>query len=141
MGGPDADAALLPHFKSLKQAFVSGDGSLPCVGTDLIAFILRVDGKVHSFNFEGCERVDLNRRKKYISIDVGVPIVRWQGRSDAEIARYLVAVLPGGFEQMLARLRAEKIVCDEAAVRAMFEQGLARYAVHWQVDDGQRGSG
>ena len=81
--------------------------------------------------FEGCENVDLNRKKKYISIDVGVPIKRWQGCSDAEIAAYLIDSMWEGLEEMLARLAANKIDCDAAAIRVLFEAGAQRYLAAW----------
>lgn len=132
MGDEASDAALLPHFQALKRAFSASGTPLPCKQVERMAYVLRVSGSITNFNFEGCEAIDLNRGKKYISIDVGVPIARWKDQSDAEISQYLASVLPDGLDQMLARLRAEKIVCDDTAVRVLFEQGLARYVSAWR---------
>lgn len=130
-GGGLGSTVLKPHFFGLKKGFRGAGDLIPCDSIRQVAFILRVDGDIVQFNFEGCERIDLNLRKKYISIDVGVPMACWKDRSDVEIAQYLASVLPDGLEQMLARLRAEKIACDEDQVRALFERGLSRYVSTW----------
>ncbi len=132
MGGMDADAALLAHFRAFKAAFADS-GALPCDQLELIAFVLRVGGSVRDFPFEGCEKIDLNRKKKYISIDVGVPIARWQGRSDKEIAVYLIDAMREGLDQMLAHLSANKITCDAAAIRSLFEAGAQGYLAAWSA--------
>jgi hypothetical protein len=133
MGDKESDAALLPHFQALKRAFAESGVALPCQHVERMAYVLRVSGSIVNFNFEGCERIDLNSRKKYISIDVGVPIARWKDRGDQEIAAYLAGAMREGLEQMLARLRAKKITCDEPAIRALFEQGVARYLATWSI--------
>lgn len=130
-GGGPGSTLVKPHFFELKKALRSAGREIPCEVIREIAFILRVDGDIVQFNFEGCERIELNRRKKYISIDVGVPVARWKDRSDLEIAEYLAVSMRDGLEQMLSRLRAEKLSCDDATVRAMFEEGMARYLANW----------
>lgn len=134
-GGDDAASALLPHFRAFKVAFADSGEALPS-GIERAAFILRVGGSVRDFPFEGCENVDLNRKKKYISIDVGVPIKRWQGRSDVEIAAYLIDSMWEGLEEILARLAANKIPCDASAIRALFEAGAQRYLAAWPAPSG-----
>lgn len=133
MGDKESDAALLPHFQAFKRAFMECGSKLPCKQVEGMDYLLRVSGSIVKFEFEGCERIDLNRRKKYISIDVGVPMARWKDRSDQEIAAYLAASMRDGLEQMLERLRAEKLACDDAAIRTMFEQGAARYLAGWSA--------
>lgn len=130
-GGDDCANALLPHFRAFKRSFLESDNVLPCRSIERVAFVFRVSGSVRDFAFEGCENIDFNSRKKYISIDVGVQIARWKGRTNSEIARCLAGMLPDGLDQMLTRLKVERIACDESAIRAMFEQGLAKYVAHW----------
>lgn len=62
-GGDDAASALIPHFRAFKMAFADSGAALPC-GIDRAAFVLRGGGSVRDFPFEGCENVDLNRKKK-----------------------------------------------------------------------------
>lgn len=42
-----------------------------------------------------------------------------------------------GLEQMLAKLRASKLSCDEMIARAMFEEGVVRYLAHWQSSEAE----
>ncbi len=137
MGDKESDAALLPHLKALKRAFLECGSALPCKQVEGMDYLLRVSGSIVKFEFEGCERIDLNRRKKYISIDVGVPVARWKDRSDLEIAEYLAVSMRDGLEQMLEKLRASKLSCEENAVRAMFEEGVVRYLAHWQSSEAE----
>lgn len=132
-GDIESAAAIRPNFRAIKAALRADVDAIACEHIHQFAYVLRVSGSITSFEFEGCEKIDLNRRKHYISIDVGVPMVRWKDKTDTEIAQYLVNVLPDGLEQMLARLRTEKIVCDEAVVRGLFAQGIARYLAGWST--------
>ena len=68
-GGRDAAKAVLPHFKALKGAAKSGGiASFP---VPKLAFILRVDGEVNEYGLSGAGNVDVDRRGKYVSIDIG----------------------------------------------------------------------
>lgn len=140
-GGGPGSTLVKPHFFQLKKALLFAGREIPCEVIREIAFILRVDGNIVQFNFEGCERIELNRRKKYISIDVGVPVARWKDRSDLEIAEYLAVSMRDGLEQMLARLRAEKLSCDDATVRTKFEEGMRRYLASWASAAGESRGG
>jgi hypothetical protein len=69
-GGLDAENHVLPHFKALKKA---------CKSIEIVnfpfrnlTFILRVDGKIRSFNFSGLEKIKTASSKEYISIDLGI---------------------------------------------------------------------
>ena len=130
-GDVESASVIRPHFQALKAALKAELDAIQCEQLRQFAYVLRVGGAITQFNFEGCERIDLNRKKQYISIDVGVPIARWKNCSDREIAEYLAASMREGLEQMLARLRAEKFECDEAAIRGMVEQGMVRYLATW----------
>lgn len=73
-GGTDADARLAPHWLALNAA---------CKGKNVrhfpfkeIGFILRGDGDVHSFGFEGLAHHDLHKKFDYLSVDIGIPVER-----------------------------------------------------------------
>lgn len=126
-GGTDVGEALKPHFFALKRAFRPAGPSLPCEKITQMAFILRGDGAVHQFQFEGCENIEVNLRSRYISIDVGVPIHRWSGRSALEIAAYLVDSMRQGLSLMLVQLEERKFKCSREQITSMFEEGAGRY--------------
>jgi hypothetical protein len=70
-GGEDAAQVGLPHFKTLKTAkegITVGGFPFP-----QIAFILRVDGGIHSYGLSGLGNVDFDKRRQYLSLDIGIP--------------------------------------------------------------------
>ena len=68
-GGQDAAEAILPHFKALKS--VSRDLSIDNFPFESLAFVLRVDGKVNSYNLSGLGNIDFDQ-DNYVSIDLGI---------------------------------------------------------------------
>lgn len=70
IGGPDADEAILPHFKAIKRACkgIVFDGE----PFTLFMFILRVDGSVRRFGFTGVDNVQVDRKMGCLSIDIGL---------------------------------------------------------------------
>jgi hypothetical protein len=68
-GGRDAAAAALPHFKTLKS--VASNFSIERFPFKSLAFILRVDGEVNSYDLSGLGHLDFEANN-YVSIDLGV---------------------------------------------------------------------
>jgi hypothetical protein len=69
-GGVDAAASVLPHFKMLKKA--AGGLRLQGFPYPKLAFILRVDGEINKFGFSGSGYPAIDKRGKYLSIDIGL---------------------------------------------------------------------
>lgn len=67
-GGRDAAAAVLPHFKILKSA--AKGVSLSEFPFPKLAFILRVDGDVNQYGESGIGNMDIDSKKKYLSLDI-----------------------------------------------------------------------
>src|SRR5713226_4158028 len=65
-------------------------------GIDEFALILRVGGGMQEFDFEGCERIRRNRKKRYITLDWGFPSSRWKGATGSNIRTYIAAVVETG---------------------------------------------
>lgn len=68
-GGRDAAAAALPHFKALKA--VARNYSLGQFPFKSMAFVLRVDGEVNSYDLSGPGHLDSDG-DNYVSIDIGI---------------------------------------------------------------------
>lgn len=68
-GGREAATALLPHFKALKA--VAKDLSIEEFPFKKMAFILRVDGEVNSYNLSGPGNLDFDG-DNYVSVDLGI---------------------------------------------------------------------
>jgi hypothetical protein len=100
---------------------------------DQIAYILRIDGKFGSFDLDG---VDLRyskwfRRDRYVQIDIGVPIRRWEGRSDIEIAQFLAESLRQSVVLVKAVCNRAKLSCDEEVLRKAIDQIATAYLEEW----------
>jgi hypothetical protein len=69
-GGTDAASHLLPHFKALKAA--ESEIVLNRFPYPKLAFVLRVDGEVHRFGFSGPGHPEVDRKRRYLSVDIGI---------------------------------------------------------------------
>lgn len=49
-----------------------------------------MDGEIWHWDFEGCQKLRLSDKYRYISIDIGMPRHRWQGVSPIVIRKYLL---------------------------------------------------
>jgi hypothetical protein len=58
-----------------------------CSEIEQLSFVFRVDGELDAWHFEGCERLRLNRKGRYITLDVGVPEVRWNVSDESTLRR------------------------------------------------------
>jgi hypothetical protein len=75
--------------------------------------IARIDGEIWAWNFEGCQKLRVNRKEKYITVDVGVPRWAWENKTENEIKTYLFNGLKEAINLMLSKLKKEKIEVDE----------------------------
>lgn len=98
-----------------------------CKDIDEFAFVLRIDGDIWYWNFSGCEKLRLSKKHKYITVDVGVPKCRWQGRTANEIRTYLADCVRQGLDMMVARLKKDKYEIDAIRLMADYERLLEDY--------------
>ncbi|MFD1030793.1 hypothetical protein ACFQ1X_05050 [Metaplanococcus flavidus] len=68
---------------------------------------LRVDGDLWYFNFEGCEKLRLSKKYRYITIDIGMPRSKWEGVTPIEIRKFLIDHAREALELMINRLKKE----------------------------------
>jgi len=126
-GGPLASDTMRPFFMPLRKLLAQH-----CVGPystqiDEFAFVLRIDGDVCSFDFEGCDRLELKRRERYITTDIGVPETRWQSQKPRDIATYLCDCLAEGFRLMIDELRKQNIDVDADRLLSDFNTVREQY--------------
>ena len=131
--GPESGVLMPTHWLSLKRAMSTVAVKSVDPTIDQIAYILRIDGKFGSFDLDG---VDLRyskwfHRYRYVQIDIGVPIRRWEGRSDVEIAQFLAESLRQSVMLVKAVCDRAKLSCDEAALRTEIDQVAAAYLEQW----------
>lgn len=124
-GGTDAAQALLPHFRAVKSAHKgrSFDG-FPFAE---LAFILRVDGEVSSYGQSGPGRVDIKRKGRYVSVDLGIPRDQWAGRSTRETSAFIAAAIRSSEELLRAEDRLGEV--DWSSLK----EALAAFAAAYEA--------
>ncbi|GAA5525735.1 hypothetical protein Maes01_02307 [Microbulbifer aestuariivivens] len=80
-----------------------------CDQIDEFCFILRVDGEISQWEFEGCENIDVDLKERYVSIDIGVPKEMWQSQDEDAIRAYLVGCMQDGLQMMVRALEEKNI--------------------------------
>ena len=115
-----------PHVLALRKLLAAKCVGPYCDEIVEFALILRVGGNMQEFDFEGCERLRRNRKKKYITVDLGFPSRRWRNVSDADIRKYLGTIVETGLLCCVHRLKRDKVAVapqlmeDYAAVKKIF---------------------
>lgn len=94
---------------------------------DELSFVFRVDGDLSAWRFEGCERLRINRKGRYITVDIGVPEQRWQVDDEATLRVYLADCVRQGTEMMIAKMEREKMAVDKERLRRDRELILRDY--------------
>ena len=87
---------------------------------DEFALILRIGGEMQEFDFEGCERIRRNRKKKYITLDLGFPSSKWKAATDAEIRQFIVEAVETGLLCCIRHLQKDKTTIDSAKLISDF---------------------
>ena len=119
-GGHDAADAVLPHFWALKAA----SHGLQLEGFPLpeLAFILRVDGKVNTYPPTADGNLDLDRKGKYLSVDIEISI---EGR-DRIVDAVSEAIL-SSVEKIKSHKKVKRLDIDYETLEACLLQLISRY--------------
>lgn len=128
VGGPDAGEATRQHEQKLRDAFNSWQGDY----TDAIrefAFILRVDGKIHTYtqkwNILGAQPA--KRKKDWIEVEISVPENWWREDQGRNYKIYLTAAIEKGLKSMLELLQHNKHVVKAEALLGDWERIKSNY--------------
>ncbi|MDA8235188.1 MAG: hypothetical protein M0Z31_10385 [Clostridia bacterium] len=113
MGDTKAAEVVQPHLIELRRILKTYANVPYSSEIDEFAPIARVDGDIWHWNFEGCRKLRLNRKERYITVDIGMPRNRWEGASAKEIRCYLAENLKQALELFVKRLKKEKISVNE----------------------------
>ena len=122
MGDRNADKAVGSHFVGLTKLLDQYCNRPYCRDVDQIVVAFRVDGDLWSFEFEGCEKLRLSKKNRYISIDVGMPRAKWENIEKKIIKTYVISNLRKALELSINRLKKEKYVVDEEKLWNDFKQ-------------------
>jgi len=124
--GGDAHEAIRPLFRSLKHAFAAFREYSYSKEIAQFSFVLRVDGSVRSWGFEGTDAIKFNRKERYVTADVGVPQSWWQGLPPETVLDNLGKGLLNALLDMLAFLKLKGVEVDSEKVMADFSKALDR---------------
>jgi hypothetical protein len=119
----DATRSVMSHLRTLLKKSFPGK---MCSDIHELALLIRIDGDTHKFKFRGPERIRLNRKKRYISIDIGLEKGDWDV-PQSKFKKTLSEFILDGLERVLERLRKNRITCDENRIRAIFIKVLASF--------------
>jgi len=108
IGDANAGKVVSPHLLELRNLIYRFCDKIYCEEIDEIAPILRVDGDLAYWGFEGCEKLRLSKKHRYITIDIGMPRSRWEGNNAKDIRSYLIDNLKEALELMVNRIKKEK---------------------------------
>jgi hypothetical protein len=98
-------------------------------GIDEFAPILRVDGDIGHWEFEGLQRLRLLKKRKYISVDIGMPRSRWKNVSPLLIRQYLLTNLKMALEAFVKKLKKEHIPVDDKRLFEDFSKVEKEYLI------------
>lgn len=124
VGGTEASRVTGRHVLELRRLLEQHCSQVYCPNVAEFALILRTDGDVQTFGFEGCKNVRRSRRERYITVDLGVPEHRWKSVSASEFRSYLWELTETGILCCVDRLRRDKEQIDFESLRA--DLGTAR---------------
>ncbi|WP_108670431.1 hypothetical protein [Peribacillus acanthi] len=108
IGGRDAAKVVEPYLNELVELLDRFCNKRYSSQLDEFAPFLRVDGDVCSWNFEGCEKLRLSKKHRYITVDIGMPRSKWEGIGEKEIKEYLINNLKEALELIVNRLKKER---------------------------------
>jgi hypothetical protein len=126
-GGPEADAAVAPHYMPLRKLLSSKCNARYSSEVDEFALVLRIDGSVDKWSFEGCDRLRRSRTGRYITVDIGVPEVRWNDVSRGDLRRYLMDCVRQSFQLFVAKLKKDKTDIDADKLFKCLDHVAAAY--------------
>lgn len=112
IGGMQAANIVQPYLIELRRIFKKYCIEPYSDEIDEFAPIARVDGNIACWEFEGCQKLRLSKKGRYITVDIGVPQNRWDGVESFELRQYLMDNLKLALELMVKKLEKEKIRVD-----------------------------
>ncbi|MFL0366198.1 hypothetical protein ACH0BF_24715 [Pseudobacillus sp. 179-B 2D1 NHS] len=122
MGDENAARAVQPHLIELRTLLRKYCNNTYCKEVDEFAPVLRVDGDGWYWEFEGCEKLRLSKKYRYITIDIGMPRSKWENVEPKGIKSYLFIHLKNALDLMTRRLKKEKYIVNEGDLWSDFKK-------------------
>jgi hypothetical protein len=109
VGDGRADLTIRKPFQQLKNLLTTHTKKAYSESLDNFMIVFCLSGEAKDFNFEGFDRLRINRKKKEIWIDYGVKKGFFQDKNEAYNKDYLINVVRQALEIFFQRLEKEKI--------------------------------
>ena len=99
-----------------------------CSAIDEYALVLRMDGRFAQFGEEGLARLRFQKSRRYITVDIQVPVHVWQPMTIAEFKEYLVQRVADAMTACVERLERSKEQVDREALFAQISAAIGEFS-------------
>jgi len=128
VGGADAALATGRQEQRLRDAMNLWRGSYSSAVREF-AFLLRVDGEIHTYtqewNIQGAQKA--KRKKDWIEVEIGVPRSSWEGEEGRNYKHFLVSEVEKGLRSMIDVLKASRLDINGGALLSDWEKIKEEY--------------
>lgn len=131
LGDPISAAILTPHLNELTKLLDEHCNKVYCQHLEEIALTLRVGGEIWGIDFVGCKNMRLSKKKKYISLEIGMPPEKWRNKSNTELRSFITHHFSEALDMIIERVIKEKwkingkeLKNDFNVVRSIFHKSL-----------------
>jgi hypothetical protein len=128
IGGPDIPVSILQEEQQLRDAMNGWRGEYTSAVREF-AFLLRVDGSIHSYTkmWDICGAQKAKRKRDWIEVEIGVPESWWQDEGGKAYKRHLAAAIEEGLHSMIEVLQGTKVDVKADALLSDWEQIKAAF--------------
>jgi hypothetical protein len=133
VGGPDAAIATGRQEQQLRDTMNRWTGAY-CSAVREFAFLLRVDGEIHTYtqewNILGAQRA--KRKRGWIEVEIGVPKSSWETNGGRNYKHFLTSEVEKGLRSMIEVLKAARVDVKGEALLSDWEKIKQQYlSGHW----------
>jgi hypothetical protein len=111
-GDIESSEATRPAFMSLRRQLEVHCTAPYSPNIEEFAIVLRICGSLWRFEGEGVQKLRLNKKESYVTVDFVVPESRWKGVPIGDIKIYLAAAVAKALQAMSDKLSKSKIAVD-----------------------------
>jgi len=126
-GDRSSAEATVPLLKELRALLSKYTARSYCDAFPEFAIVLRVSGSISSFEGEGCQKLRISRKGRYVTIDIVMPRSRWEGVAPQEIKDFLATMTREALGLIVNRIRKLKLEVDSERLEKDLDQVLSEF--------------
>jgi len=127
-GCPQSDVAFTDSYARLLRAFAPMEAVQCSSLVDSASIVLRISGDIWKFSGRGCEKLRLQRKKRYVTIDLVVPENVWRQGIEV-IDPFVVQQVTQACTMFSNRLEREDSSFDRVTFDREYTAALDRYRI------------